>query len=561
MSLLQQLQSAWRSLGRFPAHRVTWGLAAVFCVWAVLDVMVFHVSSGLSLSTYDAMVRARFHTAAADPRVVIVDIDEASLARMGKEFGQWPWPRDTLATVLDHIEKQQPAAVVWDVVFSDADLQNPGGDAAFNTATQQSPHSHFSVVRLPPANDHQSQITRTVLPGLWVKAAAPVATVAPTSASRTATVALIPPALPAVAASRLGYNNGYVDADGVLRRYRYAERLGDGSVIQSLSLSVLSAMDTVAASALSARASTSSASKKGDTLIAYRAAANTYPRVAFADVFTVAEGGAPQVPVPSFAGKVVIVGSTAPSLHDIHPTPLSPHQNGVDSLATALDNALNQRYVHELPQGLLALLACVLFIGMALWVGAHGVSSLAPVTLVLPAVLLGISYLTLNGSPVFVDLHLSAGLGLLFLASLRTWNGLRRDYWCRMPRARAKDPEPMLAWVIVGNTPWVDGHFDRLLSAVQKHAPQCRVVAVDAVAVWPSRLHWPELACVAAVVGPATALQLGLAGLQTALGPLLASHTPLPLRDVTPETLLPTLFRGWSALQNSVTNHATERPP
>ena len=51
--------------------------------------------------------RARFRTPVPDPRVVIVDIDEASLARMSPEFGRWPWPRDTLATVLAHIERQK----------------------------------------------------------------------------------------------------------------------------------------------------------------------------------------------------------------------------------------------------------------------------------------------------------------------------------------------------------------------------------------------------------------------------------------------------------------------
>ena len=68
-------------------------------------------------------------------------IDEASLARMGKEFGRWPWPRDTLASVLTHIERQQPAAIVWDIVFSDADRLSPGGDAAFNAAAARSRHS------------------------------------------------------------------------------------------------------------------------------------------------------------------------------------------------------------------------------------------------------------------------------------------------------------------------------------------------------------------------------------------------------------------------------------
>jgi len=196
-------------IGSLPARRVTWGLVFIFSIWVLLDIFVLKFTHGLTHSSYDAMVRARLFVAAPDPRLVIIDIDEASLARMGKEFGRWPWPRDTLATVLDYVERQQPAAVVWDILFSDVDRLNPGGDAAFNEAAKRSQHSHFAIVRLPKANDGASQITRAALPGLWIESSS-VPPLKP--ATNDTTVALIPPALPALANSRLGFNNGYVDA-------------------------------------------------------------------------------------------------------------------------------------------------------------------------------------------------------------------------------------------------------------------------------------------------------------------------------------------------------------
>lgn len=153
MAALRQ-PSRWQTLlpqwGGGSSNTVIAALLAVFCGWIVLDAYVLHWSSGLGQSSYVLMVRHRVWASAPDPRIVVVDIDEASLARMGKEFGRWPWPRDTLATVLDHIEAQQPLAIVWDVLFSDPDRLSPGGDAAFNAAVARSAHSHFSVVRLPP---------------------------------------------------------------------------------------------------------------------------------------------------------------------------------------------------------------------------------------------------------------------------------------------------------------------------------------------------------------------------------------------------------------------------
>jgi hypothetical protein len=53
-----------------------------------------------------------------DDRIVIVDIDEASQV----ELGQWPWPRDTLATIVDHLFDDYSVKVLgFDVLFAEAE--------------------------------------------------------------------------------------------------------------------------------------------------------------------------------------------------------------------------------------------------------------------------------------------------------------------------------------------------------------------------------------------------------------------------------------------------------
>jgi adenylate cyclase len=507
MNLWQRLTHC---LGALPASRVTWGLALFFCLWAVLDLFVLKVSGGLANSTYDAMVRARFYTAAPDPRVVIIDIDEASLAQMAPEFGRWPWPRDTLATVLGYVEKQNPQAIAWDVVFSDADRLSPGGDKAFDEAAKGSTRSHFSVVRLPAVYDVQSKVTRNVLPSLWASEA---------SASSLSSVALIPPVLPAVAAGKLGYNNGYPDADGVLRRYRLLETLGDGSQIQSLAWSVAQSVNSsstinfIAIRAINTWTTRLFNTQNADPLMIWRARPNSYPRVPFAQVFSAAEGGKTAQPLPSFAGKIVLIGSTASSLHDIHPTPLGAQHAGVDSLATAIDNAVNQRSLAELPRWSLAALAMALCVGMAWWVQRNGISSLDAALLLLPGALLGISYVSLNINPVFIDLHLAAGIALLFIALLRLWNGWRRNFWCgNVPgQGIAQQPAPNLQasglMALQLERPVADVGLDALIRTLELHAPQCRVLGGDATAPWPAQLRWPELLHTVAVGGPIAQLE------------------------------------------------------
>jgi CHASE2 domain-containing sensor protein/serine phosphatase RsbU (regulator of sigma subunit) len=53
--------------------------------------------------------------------VVIVNIDEASLA----ELGQWPWPRTRVAELIQRIESHRPAAIGVDLFFPEPDRFSP----------------------------------------------------------------------------------------------------------------------------------------------------------------------------------------------------------------------------------------------------------------------------------------------------------------------------------------------------------------------------------------------------------------------------------------------------
>ena len=51
----------------------------------------------------------------------IVDIDEESL----KRYGQWPWPRPLLATLVERLTQAGAAIIVFDVVFAEPDRTSP----------------------------------------------------------------------------------------------------------------------------------------------------------------------------------------------------------------------------------------------------------------------------------------------------------------------------------------------------------------------------------------------------------------------------------------------------
>lgn len=67
--------------------------------------------------TYDARVRSSLLNT-VDPRVVIVDIDEKSMA----EEGQWPWPRRKLGQLVDVLHSHyKVASTTFDMVFPEPD--------------------------------------------------------------------------------------------------------------------------------------------------------------------------------------------------------------------------------------------------------------------------------------------------------------------------------------------------------------------------------------------------------------------------------------------------------
>lgn len=459
-------------------------LAILISSYVLVKTMTTSKVSELSETMYDMMIRHRLWAPPLDPRIVIVDIDEASLFAMSSEFGRWPWSRDTLATTLSFVSKQKPSAIVWDILFSDLDRLSPGGDKALDNAVRNSPNNIHSVVRLPPAYDSKSQLSYKTLPSLW-------STEKKKDKPTVATVAIIPPSLPAMIATPLGYNNAYPDVDGILRKYRWTETLDDQSKIQSLATATARIVDR------------SGVIPNNATLINWRKKANSYPRIAFSEVFSEAESQA-KAEKFSFENRIVIFGATASSLHDRLPTSLDTNQVGVDVLATAIDNAINNQFLFEFSPSLLTGLSLLVIWSIAYIAWTHGVESLHGGLVIVPSALLSISFASLHGSPWFVDLSGAAGAGLAFVGALKLWNHWRRDFWC----GASQSQEGLLVITSTSSLIFDDRTNDSLIRMFEKHAPYCRLVGGDSSAQWPAKLRWPELLNRISILGPIAELKM-----------------------------------------------------
>jgi len=59
--------------------------------------------------------------ATSDPKVIVIDIDRASIDTLGA----WPWPRETVARLIEAVATSRPAAIAIDVLFAEPDDRSP----------------------------------------------------------------------------------------------------------------------------------------------------------------------------------------------------------------------------------------------------------------------------------------------------------------------------------------------------------------------------------------------------------------------------------------------------
>jgi CHASE2 domain-containing sensor protein len=392
--LFDRLAHKWR--GAFYLY-----LAAFFSVLIIADTAYLHVFANMKQGAFDLMVRYRVHVPPADPDIVIVDINEASLAAMAKDYGRWPWPRQVLGEFVEGIEAQHPKAIVFDILFSDADVYNADSDAYFNAVIAKTDNTFFPMLRLNSGDDGLSQLTPRMIPGV----------VELDSAQADATLAMVLPFFPAALQSgRLGTHNIYADSDGIARQYPVY--LDDyGWKIPSLPLRIAQILHYSEPAA-------------ANVLLNWRGPPFTYHSVGFSEVYGDFSREKKQRKANEFTNKIVIIGSTAPSLFDIKATPLSRNHPGVEILATAIDNFKHGDFLRFPDAKIIYLLLTLSLIWATAW-GFYHDAGRAKIDRLFGAsqfILLGISYASINFSNTYINLTGPVTLGLAYFTLARVYD-------------------------------------------------------------------------------------------------------------------------------------------
>ncbi len=81
------------------------------------DPELLRLARDLTFDQYQRLVPRTFENLP----VRVIDIDEASL----REFGQWPWPRNRIAALVDRLSDMGASAIAFDILFAEPDRLSP----------------------------------------------------------------------------------------------------------------------------------------------------------------------------------------------------------------------------------------------------------------------------------------------------------------------------------------------------------------------------------------------------------------------------------------------------
>jgi adenylate cyclase len=356
-----------------------------------------------------------------DQRIVIVDIDESSLA----EEGRWPWPRDRLGAFLDLLFERYKAKVVgFDVVFAEADNSSGlpvlqklasnelAGVPGFATTLKSiEPKLQFDRIFA------EKMRGRPVVLGYYF-----------TQRSDAKHVGILPPPvlpkgvfagrnisvtqwtsyganLPELqnAAAGAGHINPLPDKDGVTRRVPMLAEAADG-YYEPLSLAVVRLFlgspevrpGFTAAPGWSRNYPGLEWLMVGPlripvdlevaALVPYRGPERTFRYISASDVLKKNDEK-----VGDLAGKIVLVGTSAPGLLDLRSTPVGPVYPGVEIHANLISGMLNGT-IKQMPPYVLGvdfLLLAAVGLAMALVLPLLNPLRSGIVTLVILAIVVG----------------------------------------------------------------------------------------------------------------------------------------------------------------------------
>ena len=321
--------------------------------------------------------------------VRIVDIDDKSLARVG----QWPWPRSTIAQVVDRLRQHGAAAIAFDIVFAEPDaasaeaiirrLPTTPGRALLE---QELGQAKSNDARLAEALAGAPTILGAVLSHQAGGAEFPIKLGVATAGDDPRPFlpafagAIVPLPDLSPASTGVGALNWLTDRDQVVRRVPLLVALGDRFVpsLALESLRVAQGASTVVVRASNASGQTALGAQSGVNAI--KVGALEIPTDAHGELRVRYTRSEPRRFIPAWKvlagtlepddvrGRIVVIGISALALRDQRATPVDASIAGVEIHAQVIEQVLARAWLvrPDWAIGVELVLAAVLALGIAI---------------------------------------------------------------------------------------------------------------------------------------------------------------------------------------------------
>lgn len=352
----------WCLMRKKAAIFIIGGLAAIISIFFTFDSVFkyFEVLTRVNYIVYDAGLRV-FHKDQKSDAVVIVDIDEKSL----RNEGRWPWSRDKVASLVQVLQRYGAAVIVFDILFPESEANE--AEILLNHAKQSkviSPKAIDYLSRQLPYFNHDKILAEAVeksdvVLGIFFskelyysvgKIGKPILSW-PENLTVFHGVKFIGN-IPVLADSvrYAGFTTTLPDEDGVLRRspllVEYGKYLYPSLALEAVRAYLLADKVLFDLCDLDEKKSFLGlwlgdayipTDMVGNILISYVGPAFSFPYMSAADVIR------GKVTAQAFEGKIVIIGSSAVGVGDLHSTPLqSAGYPGVEIHANIISSILNK---------------------------------------------------------------------------------------------------------------------------------------------------------------------------------------------------------------------------
>lgn len=314
---------------------------AVFLLILLLQAVRFF--QPLEWESWDWRLKLFARPAAADEKIVLILVDQYSLDVFEEQQSlPWPWPREMYAYILQYLRASGAEACVFDVIFSEVSAYGPSDDESFAAALADTDRAVLSLFL-----SREEQGSEEPAPGLPPHCldipSLPPAAVHPLRSATLPVRSLLD------AADAIGNVQFAPDGDGVFRRIPLFFTV-NGCLLPALPLAAALEVtgmlpETLRKNTLRLQNTRIPLDRNGEMIIGYHGPQTTYQAYSAAAVINswaqIQEGAAPQIPPDLFAGKIVLIGLSAPGLMDLRTSPLDPACPGAVIQAAALDNLLN----------------------------------------------------------------------------------------------------------------------------------------------------------------------------------------------------------------------------